>query len=93
MSKFLFKIVTKLKEEIKDPQGEVVEKISKRLKIFDEIKVQAGKFYGITVVAKNLAEAQQKAGELAKNVLSNPVVETYEIICFEEIWWKNLQLV
>ena len=89
MRQYLFKISTKLKDEIKDPQGQVVEKISKRLKIFNEINVKVGKFYEISFFAESLDEAKTKAGELAQNILTNPVIEEYQIIDIKEIQWRN----
>lgn len=85
MRQYLFKISTKLKDEIKDPQGQVVEKISKRLKIFDEINVKVGKFYEINFFAESSDEAKLKAKKLAQNILINPIVEEYQIIDIKEI--------
>ena len=44
MKYFLFKISTKLKDEIKDPEGELAEKIASRLKIFDDINIKKESF-------------------------------------------------
>ncbi len=85
MGKYLFKISTKLKDEIKDPQGQVVEKISKRLKISDEINVRVGKYYEIIIFASSLDEAKMMIKKVAENILSNPIVELYTILSFEEI--------
>ena len=71
MRQYLFKISTKLKDEIKDPQGQVVEKISKRLKIFDEINVKVGKFYEINFFAESSDEAKTKAGEFKLPLLTS----------------------
>ena len=85
MGKYLFKISTKLKDEIKDPQGQVIEKISKRLKISDKINVRVGKYYEIIIFASSLDEAKMMIKKVAENILSNPIVELYTILSFEEI--------
>lgn len=84
MKQFLYKISTKLKGEIKDPEGEVVEKISSRLKIAEKIKVKKGKFYEISIIAAAKAEADEKIKNLAEKILINPIVEEYSIESFEE---------
>ena len=85
MKEFIFKISTKLKDEIKDPEGEVVEKIAQRLDICKNFKVKKGKFYEISILANSKKEACEKIEELAKKILINTVVEVYKIENFEEL--------
>jgi len=89
MNKFLYKISTKLKGEIKDPEGEVVEKISSRVGIAQNIKVKKGKFYEIFIEAPSKKDADEKIKALAEEILINPVVETYSLEYFEEISCQN----
>lgn len=84
MKTFIYKISTKLKEEIKDPKGEVVEQISNRLAIANDIKVCVGKFYEIKILASDKKEADEKIKTLALEVLTNPIVETYTIEAIKE---------
>ncbi len=85
MKTFIYKIITKLKEEIKNPQGEVVENIVKRLSISSNLKVNTGKFYEIKIIDENRNIADEKIEKISKEILTNPLVETFEIIEVKEI--------
>lgn len=85
MKTFIYKISTKLKDEIKDPKGEVVEQIAKRLDIASDIKVATGKFYEIKIHAKNKTCADEKIEHISNEILTNPLVETYKIEDIKEI--------
>ena len=88
MKTFIYKIITKLKEEIKNPQGEVVENIVKRLSISSNLKVNTGKFYEIKIIDENRNIADEKIEKISKEILTNPLIETFEIISIEEYRWK-----
>lgn len=88
MKTFIYRIITKLKAEIKNPQGEVVENIVKRLSISSDLKVNTGKFYEIKIFDDNLENANKKIEKISKEILTNPLVETFEIISIEEYRWK-----
>ena len=85
MKIFVYKIITKLKEEIKNPQGEVVENIARRLLISSNLKVNTGKFYEIKIFDENKFEADKKIKRISKEILTNPLVETFEIISVKEV--------
>ncbi len=85
MKEYLFKISTKLKDEIKDPEGEVVEKIALRLGISKNIKIKKGKFYEIKIISSSADAACDEIKQLAEKILINPVVEVYKIEKFEEL--------
>ena len=85
MKTFIYKIITKLKEEIKNPQGEVVENIVKRLSISSNLKVNTGKFYEIKIIEDNKESADKKIEKISKEILTNPLVETFNIISVEEV--------
>lgn len=85
MKTFIYKISTKLKEEIKDPKGEVIEQISNRLNISNNIKVSVGKFYEIKINADNKLEANKVIQTLSEEILTNPLVETYSIEDIKEL--------
>lgn len=88
MKTFIYRIITKLKAEIKNPQGEVVENIVKRLSISSDLKVNTGKFYEIKIFDDNLENANKKIEKISKEILTNPLVETFETISIEEYRWK-----
>ena len=85
MKIFVYKIITKLKEEIKNPQGEVVENIARRLSISSNLKVNTGKFYEIEIFDENKVEADKKIKRISKEILTNPLVETFEIVSVKEV--------
>ena len=85
MKTFIYRIITKLKAEIKNPQGEVVENIVKRLSISSDLKVNTGKFYEIKIIDENRNIADEKIEKISKEILTNPLVETFEIIEVKEI--------
>ncbi len=85
MKIFVYKIITKLKEEIKNPQGEVVENIVKRLSVSSNLKVNTGKFYEIKISDESRIEADKKIEKISKEILINPLIETFEIINVEEL--------
>lgn len=85
MKIFVYKIITKLKEEIKNPQGEVVENIVKRLSVSSNLKVNTGKFYEIKISDESRIEADKKIEKISKEILINPLIETFEIINIEEL--------
>ena len=85
MKIFVYKIITKQKEEIKNPQGEVVENIVKRLSVSSNLKVNTGKFYEIKISDESRIEADKKIEKISKEILINPLIETFEIINVEEL--------
>ena len=78
MKNFIYKIITKQKEEIKNPQGEVVENIVKRLSVSSNLKVNTGKFYEIKIFDESRIEADKKIEN------GNRVVSSSNTITFDE---------
>lgn len=78
-------IVVTLKEGIRDPQGNAIETILKRIKFEESSKVNVGKFFTLEIEEKDEASAKLKLERIADEVLSNPVLEKYEITRFEAI--------
>ncbi len=81
---FTAKITVKFKKNIKNPETQTLETLLKRLSI-DEIKgIKYAKFYEFKIDAKNKSEAEKIAEELAKNILSNPIIEETEVAVSNE---------
>ncbi len=76
---FNFKVLISLKDGIVDPQGQAVKKVLRRSGFYIE-NVRFGKIVSITIDAKDKDEARGIAVSVAKDVLSNPVLENYEIV-------------
>ena len=71
-------VIVRLKEVVHDPQGET---ISKALAAIDYggVAVRQGKFFELTLDASSNEEALRLATAIAKRVLSNPVLEVFEV--------------
>lgn len=78
--KYRAEIKVILKDGIRDVQGSAVETVLKRIGFDKSPKVCVGKFFTIDVNVENENEAQKKFEKIANEVLSNPVLEQYEII-------------
>jgi phosphoribosylformylglycinamidine synthase len=77
---FTFEVLVSLKPGLLDPQGKAVEGSLPAMG-FDNVKsVRVGKHIKLTVEAPDEASARTQVQELSMRVLSNPVIEDYEIV-------------
>ncbi len=83
--KYYSEVIVTLKNGIRDPQGSVVENILKRMNLDNDAKVTTGKYFTITVNAKNQDEAKQKVENVCSEVLVNTVLESYKITKMEQV--------
>ncbi len=83
--KYRAKIIVKLKDKIKDSKGDAVNSVLKRIALEEEANVRIGKFFELEVSAKTTDGANFKLQNIIKDVLVNPVVETYEILEFKPV--------
>jgi phosphoribosylformylglycinamidine synthase len=72
--------VVKLKQGILDPQGKAIRKVIERRgeKRIKDIRV--GKYFEIEVEGSNRKETQKTVESISKDILSNPIIETIDII-------------
>jgi phosphoribosylformylglycinamidine synthase len=77
MSDFRFAVNVLPKAGILDPQGRAVELSLPHLHVTNVTKVRVGRRVELTVTAENEAEAQAVVDGLAKELLSNPLIEAY----------------
>lgn len=75
-----FVVVVKLKQGILDPQGKAIKKVIERRgeKRIKDIRV--GKYFEIEVEGLNRKETQKTVESISKDILSNPIIETVDII-------------
>lgn len=75
-----FVVVVKLKQGILDPQGKAIRKVIERRgeKRIKDIRV--GKYFEIEVEGSNRKETQKTVESISKDILSNPIIETIDII-------------
>lgn len=73
-------MVVKLKQGILDPQGKAIRKVIERRgeKRIKDIRV--GKYFEIEMEGSNRKETQKTVEEISKDILSNPIIETVDII-------------
>ncbi len=83
--KYKAEVKVTLKNGVRDPQGSAVDTILRRTGLEDSANVKVGKHFTLTVTAGNDKEAKNKLDEICHEVLSNPVLESYEIGRLETI--------
>jgi phosphoribosylformylglycinamidine synthase len=79
MSDFRFAVNVLPKPGILDPQGRAVELSLPHLNVTSISNVRVGRRAELTVRAGSEAEARVVVDGLARELLSNPLIETYEI--------------
>jgi len=83
--KYKADVVVTLKNGIRDPQGSAIATILKRTNIENEPNVGVGKFFTLEVEGNNELKAKEKLEYIAQEVLSNPILEKYEVTRFEVV--------
>lgn len=78
MKTFKFEVLISLKKGILDPQGSATEKVLKRLN-YPVNNIRFGKNIELTINAETEEKAMKTVNEIADKLLSNPVLEKYEI--------------
>jgi phosphoribosylformylglycinamidine synthase subunit PurS len=76
---YTFEVLVSLKSGLLDPQGKAVEGSLPAMGFDNVGGVRVGKHIRLTVEAPDEAAATQQVREMATRVLSNPVIEEYEI--------------
>jgi phosphoribosylformylglycinamidine synthase subunit PurS len=66
-----------LKREIHDPQGEAISRASQRLGYGDVVGVRQGKRFEVELRGEADDSALTRVGELAGELLANPVIEEF----------------
>ncbi len=68
-----------LKPEIHDPQGEAIASACRRLGFGQVLGVRQGKRFEVEISGSADEAAVARIGELAAELLANPVIEEFEI--------------
>ena len=85
MERFFVKAIVTFKNEVKDNCASALNKMLKTLEIEDNASFSTGRFYTFFVSAADLSNASEKTNYICKEILSNPVVEKYEILSIEAL--------
>ena len=83
MSDFRFAVNVLPKPGILDPQGRAVELSLPHLNVTNVSKVRIGRRAELTVTATSEAEAREVVDGLAKELLSNPLIEVFSVELLE----------
>lgn len=81
---FLAKITVKFKKNVKNPEAQTLETLLKRLTINSVKGIDCSKVYEIKIDTKTESDAQKIAKEIAEKILSNPIIEEFEVIISHE---------
>jgi phosphoribosylformylglycinamidine synthase len=83
MTRYRFEVVVSLKPGLLDPQGKAVEGALPAMGWTNVSEVRVGKHIELTVDAASHEEARGQVEEMARRLLSNPVIEGYRILVAE----------
>jgi len=80
MTTFTFEVLVTLKEGLSDPQGKAVESALPSLGWTNVHHVRVGKHIKLDVEADDEAGALDQVRGIAVRLLSNPVIEDYQVL-------------
>lgn len=80
-----FEVLVSLKPGLSDPQGKAVEGSLPALGWTNVSNVRVGKHIDVTVEAESHMAAREQVEEMARRLLSNPVIEDFQILAAEEV--------
>jgi phosphoribosylformylglycinamidine synthase len=74
------RVIVKLKDGVLDPQGETIQRSLNKLGHREVSRVRQGKYFEIEFEgAQSLQGGKESIQKIALEVLSNPIIETFEI--------------
>ncbi|MFP4460174.1 MAG: phosphoribosylformylglycinamidine synthase subunit PurS [Candidatus Zixiibacteriota bacterium] len=85
MKKFKAIVRVKRKPGVLDPQGKTILESLQRLEYGNVNSLYVGKSFFIDIDSENAGDAKAEIAEISKKVLSNPIIEDFEILEIEEI--------
>lgn len=71
------KVNVTLKKSVLDPQGQTILHALESLGFKDAKKVRVGKFFELTIEARDRKTAEEKIRAMCDKLLINPVIEEY----------------
>jgi phosphoribosylformylglycinamidine synthase subunit PurS len=80
-----FEVLVSLKEGLADPQGKAVEDALPAMGWAAVTEVRVGKHIQLTVEAEDEPAARSIVDEVARGLLSNPVIEDFRVLNVEEV--------
>ena len=86
MKKFCAKVLIKNKPTVKDVKGLTLKRAIDCFMPIKNLSCHVGNYYLLKFDAKNEGEALHMVDKIALEILSNEVIETYEIKALEELY-------
>ena len=83
--KFQLQVVVSLKPGLLDPQGKAIEGSLPAMGWANVSNVRVGKQVELTVEADSEEAAREQVEEMARRLLSNPVIEDFQILTAEQV--------
>ena len=80
-----FEVLVQLKPGLLDPQGKAVEGSLPAMGWTNVSGVRVGRHVELTIEAESERTAQAQAEEMAQRLLSNPVIEDFQILRAEQV--------
>jgi phosphoribosylformylglycinamidine synthase subunit PurS len=77
---FAFEVLVSLKEGLADPQGAAVQSALPALGWTNVSAVRIGKHIALDVDAADESAARAQVEDMARRLLSNPVIETFQVL-------------
>ena len=78
--RFHFEVIVTLKEGLLDPQGKAIEDALPAMGWTNVSNVKVGKHIELAVEAQDGAAARAQVDDMARRLLSNPVIEDFRIL-------------
>ena len=78
------KVEVRLKNTVLDPQGKTVKKAIESLGFSTVVDVRMGKLIELKINSSDKAKVKADLDEMAKKLLSNPIIEEYTYTLEEE---------
>jgi len=83
--KFQLQVVVSLKPGLLDPQGKAIAGSLPAMGWANVSNVRVGKQVELTVEAESEEAAREQVEEMARRLLSNPVIEDFQILTAEQV--------
>ena len=73
-------VIVTPKKEVLDPQGAVIQQTLNNMGLNNVTNVRQGKYFELEIDEKNYDTAKIKVEEICKKLLTNLVIEDYQIV-------------
>ena len=82
---YTFEVLVRLRPGLLDPQGKAVEGALPAMGWTNVSRVRVGRHVELTIEAEDEAAARVQVQEMARRLLSNPVIEDFVIVTAAEV--------